>query len=93
MKAKSFPDFYRELQQNTKAQEQLKKAKDRAQLIDTLLGLGRQQGLSFTPAEVAAHLDAKRDLSDADLAKVAGGVTLPVVKVKPPPKLPGSISC
>jgi len=61
-------------------QDQLRSITDRATFTTTLVALGKEKGYTFSPGDVEALYDAKEnplraELSDAELAMVAGGMT------------------
>lgn len=67
----------KELLQNTQLQQQIKEAANSAAAIKLIATAGTQMGYSFTQesiAQVVSELMLERELSEADLLAVAGGL-------------------
>lgn len=67
----------KELLQNTQFQQQIKEAANLAEAIKLITTAGTQMGYSFTQesiAQVVNELMLERELSEADLLAVAGGL-------------------
>lgn len=70
--------FYELVQNNEQLQEQLKAAGNKESFLDLAVQLGQENGYTFTSQDVDALLNQKSqegasELSDAELASVAGG--------------------
>ena len=74
-----FKKFLLQIAGDSQLQDQLKGVTDKAGFTDTFLRLAKAQGYAFTAADVEANIAKNQknpleELSEADLALVAGGL-------------------